>query len=96
MVMKHQSDEPRNENGGSPRHLEPGRLLWGLLYDLRLTAVSSHVSVPLGDMCEDPQTVNCFHDSHAKFVERFLILVLETGAHCVAQSEFLIFLLQFS
>lgn len=40
--MKHQSDEPQNE-GGPPRDLDLGRLLWGLLYDLRLIAVSAQV-----------------------------------------------------
>lgn len=49
MVMKHQSDEPQNENGGPPRDSEPGRLLWGLLYDLRLiydtdSSISSSLS----------------------------------------------------
>lgn len=60
MVMKHQSDEPQNENGGPPRDSEPGRLLWGLLYDLRLIAGSAQVSVPSGDMCEDPKQSTAF------------------------------------
>lgn len=32
----------------------------GDFYDLRLIAVSAQVSVPLGDMCEDPKQSTAF------------------------------------
>lgn len=75
---------------------ESGRLLWVLLCDLRPMAVTVPAYVSLGDMCEAPM-VNCFHHGHVKFVEGFIVLVFETGPHCVAQAEFefLIFLLHF-
>lgn len=60
MVMKHQSESRRMKMVAHLETRSQGDFCGGLLYDLRLIAGSAQVSVPLGDMCEDPKQSTAF------------------------------------